>query len=441
MSNTRYILLTSRSRDRVRWPNPAEFEVELSMSGRNNDGLAARDPVLSAYPLYTWTGSAPGPGGYTDTFALNSGVPSAPVLEPTTASTINDYYTGLILQDTTIAESARITGYDGSSFVATPQATFGTTWASTDTYVIINTSTSSEVVVQGGSSIDQFYTGMILEDVTIGEFRTITNYDATTRVATLESAFGGGWAATDTYNIRGAVPRFVGPAGGTGVTGGTISTVTFPAAVGTADYTGFYVYMTSGAASGDVRRIRSYDTATRVATVGPNFSGVPVATDGFEILTFSYDNYVPMTFSGSQLSNQNAACWEITLVSLTLPNATLATGGRSVVYPYFLVEFSNRGDSSAGSRDLLYTNNPDATRAVFQAVTSDTSSVSSTKFIKLDSSGATQTIKFKPNDTLYVRIFTPYGDLFQTTTIDNMSPLPPNPLLQISAFFAIRKVS
>jgi len=429
MSNTRYILLTSRTRDRNLWPAPAEFEVELSMSGPQISGITARDPVLNAYPDYSWTGF----NTNSDTF--DGGVPAAPILDTATASTINDYYTGIILDNTTLGEQTRITGYNGTDFIATIENPFSVDWANNDAYTITNPSTNTAVFVNAGSTIDQFYRGNILEDTTIGEFRTITDYDGTTKIATLDSAFGGGWANTDSYQIRREEPIYQGT-----LTAGTISTATFPAAVGTRDYTGFYVYITAGAASGDVRRITAYDTTTRVATVGPNFSAAPGAVT-FEILAFTRDNYYPMVFTGSQLSNQNMACWEITLVSLTLPNLTLITGGRSVVYPYFLVEISNRGDSSARNRDLIYSNNPEATRAVFQAVTSDTSSVSSTNFIKLDGSGATQTMKFKPNDTLYVRVFTPTGQLFQTVTSDDLSPLPPNPLLQMSAFLAIRKVA
>lgn len=400
------------------------------MSGPQISGVTARDPVLDAFPQLNWVGESV---NTTNTF--DGGVPQAPQLDTATASSTDGIYAGLILQDDTLTESVRISSYNAPNFITFLDYPFSAAWAQTDTYIIADPSTNTNVWVQGGSSIDEFYRGDFLEDVTIGEFRQISSYDGSTKIATLSSAFGGGWAATDTYNIRSEQPVFQGT-----LAAGTINTVTFPAGVGTRDYTGFYVYITAGAASGDVRRITAYDTTTLVATVGPNFTAAPGAVT-FEILAFSYDNYQPLIFTGSQLSNQNMACWEVTLVSLTLPNLTLVTGGRSVAYPYFFVELANRGDSSARNRDLIYTNNPNATRAVFQAVTSDTSSVSSTSFIKLDGSGATQTMKFKPNDTLYLRVFTPSGELFQTVSSDNFSPLGPNPLLQLTGFFAIRKVS
>jgi hypothetical protein len=426
MSNTRYILLTSRRRDRTLWPQPAEFEIELSQSGPQISGLTARDPVLNGYPHLSWTGDT-----VTTTDAFTGGVPAAPGLDATTASNVSGIYNGLILTDTTTGETTRIVGYNGDTAVAALENTFGSAWAVGDGYSLADPSNNPDIWIQGGSDIDEYYTGQYLEDVTLGEISRISSYSGTTKIATLEAAYVGAWNVGDSYQIRGEIPTFQGT-----LAASTISTATFPVGVGTRDYTGFYVYIVGG----DVRRITAYDVTTRVATVGPNFSASPGAV-AFEILSFSEDNYQPMVFTGSQLSNQNMACWEITLVSLTLPNATLKTGGRSVVYPYFLVEFANRGDSSSRNRDLLYTNNPKATRAVFQAVTSDTSPVTSTRFIKLDGSGATQTMKFKPNDTLYIRIFTPFGDLFETTTVDNVSPLPPNPLLQITAFFAIRKVS
>ena len=62
------------------------------------------------------------------------------------------------------------------------------------------------------------------------------------------------------------------------------------------------------------------------------------------------------------------------------------------------------------------------------------------EFIKLDGDGAVQTVKFRPNDDLYFRVFLPRGELFETLTKDTSPPLQPNVFVQITAQFQIRKI-
>lgn len=52
----------------------------------------------------------------------------------------------------------------------------------------------------------------------------------------------------------------------------------------------------------------------------------------------------------------------------------------------------------------------------------------------------TQTVKFKPNDSLRFSVYLPDGRLFQTIQTDYLSPYPPNIRLQIEAIFSIRRM-
>ena len=77
--------------------------------------------------------------------------------------------------------------------------------------------------------------------------------------------------------------------------GGTLSTLTFELGSNSNDdfYHRYFIEMTSGPASGDIRRIIDYDGTTLIATVTPNFSGVPVATNTYNIIdafTTLYDS-------------------------------------------------------------------------------------------------------------------------------------------------------
>ena len=56
MSNTRYIEVDSRFRNRNEWPNPAEFEIPISQTGKRG-AVDALDPVSDAASLVQWTGN------------------------------------------------------------------------------------------------------------------------------------------------------------------------------------------------------------------------------------------------------------------------------------------------------------------------------------------------------------------------------------------------
>ena len=79
---------------------------------------------------------------------------------------------------------------------------------------------------------------------------------------------------------------------------------------------------------------------------------------------FSYDNEVPFTYTGSLVSQQEMVCYEVELLNLILPNRTLKSGGRSAFYPFFYVELQNISSSSAGTKNIIYSNNPNSTRIV-----------------------------------------------------------------------------
>ena len=61
-------------------------------------------------------------------------------------------------------------------------------------------------------------------------------------------------------------------------------------------------------------------------------------------------------------------------------------------------------------------------------------------FIKIDSDGTKQTIKFKPNDNLHFAVYLPNGKLFKTLIPENYSPNAPNPIIQISALFGLKRI-
>lgn len=150
----------------------------------------------------------------------------------------------------------------------------------------------------------------------------------------------------------------------------------------------------------------------------------------WEILGNVFDHYVPLNYFGDPFPSQ-MRCMEIELTHLTLPNVVLKTGfgNRIAFYPYVYVEFSNLNDEL---NPHIYSNNPTARKAVFKVPIRDTSTPDRAFFVN-NFSGMRQKIKFNPKDNFIFSIYLNNGELFETSQSDTSPPLPPDPLLQLSA--------
>jgi hypothetical protein len=160
------------------------------------------------------------------------------------------------------------------------------------------------------------------------------------------------------------------------------------------------------------------------------------------ILPFSYDNLNPFVYSGSLVSQQEMVCYEIQLLNLVLPNEILsvAGGGQISFYPYVYVRLQNVDSAGSNLKNIIYSNNPNATNMLFRAAIKDVPNPLISPYIKIDGNGTTQTVKFKPNDNLHFSVLLPNGETFDTILEETFSPNMPNPLAQISAMFSIRRL-
>jgi hypothetical protein len=458
MSNTRYIELDSSYRNRNQWPFPAEFEVPIAQYGDNSQ-YTALDPVSDAAPILEFTGNFDFSGGdsITGTVSALTGLGALTDIKEIiiefpigTLQPGKDYYVGSVLNDTTAAELRRIDKYcfmeqDGLVERGLFRVVDGFRMlAAGDSITITNPSSNlppnGHIFIPFSRVFDNnYYINFFLEDTTIDEQRRIISYDGVTSIATLESPFGAGWSNTDSYLIRKSLPYATGT-----LTASTINSFTLPASFLTTPnvFTGYFIRITSGPAAGDMRRIVSYsdpNTPNTTGTVSPAFSAAPGLAD-FELLPFSRDNYVELNYTGSLVSQQQEVCYEIELLNLTLPNQNLDVmfGNRIAFQPYVYVELTTSTENRIHS--ILYSNNPNAKKALFVAPIDDVTNPLVASFVKIDGDGAVQTVQFKPNTSLKFRVFMPDGNLFKTTILDQYSPLPPNPLIQIQAYFAIRRV-
>jgi len=164
----------------------------------------------------------------------------------------------------------------------------------------------------------------------------------------------------------------------------------------------------------------------------------PTPSTLINIVSLARENYVPLNYNGSTVSQNEYVAYELSLVSLNMPNISLITGSSIAYYPYVYVEFSVKNNQAP---NLIYSNNPESDKAVFQVAIRDIKDKNITPFVKMSGRSMTQTIKFKPNDCLVFSVFLPNGKLFETVANDFYCPSGTNPFVQIDALVCIERLA
>ena len=522
MSNNRILEIDSTYRNRNEWPLPGAFEIPISQTGRKNKNNAL-DPVSLAVPLQTWTcnnldtnGGKTVRGSFCDpsTMSLGNAISNAVVIANTVRSStlgfqeIPNYYQGLVMNfhriisgvDTIIARRIIIeykfltytNNQDIGMFTfsaAAPEINFSTN----DTYTISDLSNIDNqeypiFFVPCGRPQINGYTGFLLYNETINEYRNISEYNPTNSMLYVDTSgspsdksgpLTDNWSLSHSYSIR-QEPPCVPPLGGSypEIVTSTISisiegvVKTFQTNESTIILKNMPQLVENDFYKGDSIRLlpQAYDyTVTTklylvppqneariintslsfeynnskyiILTVTKPFRSTPTSNLNVEIMNFSYDNFFPFVYTGSLVSQQDTVCYEVRLVELVLPNFTLSAGqgGKIAFYPYVHVELSNVSAAGGHLRNVIYSNNPNTVKVTFRCPISDLASPFISTFVKL-SCQTIQTIKFKPNDNLFFSVTLPNGQIFDTTLTEFFSPSSPNPVTQISASFSIRRI-
>jgi len=331
------------------------------------------------------------------------------------------------------------------------------------------------IFIPNGMNQENAYNNCILYNETINEYRPILRYDNNTNILQLDTTgsliptytsgpLSGSWSTADNFSLRVQAPTLP-PLGTTGyslvVLTSTNSTITVNSTLFSSVvdyYKNNFIRILPYNGSGDYHynytplpinnksyRITSYsyDTVTNIATfsVYPSIEILPVVGSPIEILPFSYDNFNPFVYTGSLTSQQQMVCYEVQLVSLTLPNSVLKVGqgGQIAYYPHVYVQISNVSSTGAGLKNIIYSNNPNATNVIFRASIYDIRNPSSSPFVRIDGGGMIQTIKFKPNDNLYFRVYLSTGETFNTILPEFFSPSAPNPRSEVTAVIGFKR--
>ncbi len=451
--NERYIEIYSKHRNRSMYPYPSNFEIPFSLSYQTK---RVYDPVLNGMIYFTEKFSNPldygvlGTGSNDAVLVLNSG-------QPQPQSPIPDYYNGCIISVTTgIGQiiTRVIVGYQPSTLSVflnvacngiQPNQPYAIYELNTPDFVHF----TMDVDANHADLLndEQACTGYYVMDETLSNgstivARQINYYDASLRYAYYKERMPVGWQPDDTYTIRKTLPfekwTLTSPAN---LTGGFLY-VALPSQASGQDgfYVGTYIYFYTDETIYSTYSIIAYDGFTRTATCLKRDSNpIPTTGDIINIVTFSHDNFAPLSYNGSLVSQNQVVCYEVSLLRLTLPNVILTSGGRISFYPYVYVEFANITSPSAVSRDIIYSNNPESGRALFMVPVRDMVHPLNSHFVKLIGR-MKQTVKFKPNDSFRFSVYLADGTLFLPLQQDLQSPYEPNYRLQINATLSIRRL-
>lgn len=263
------------------------------------------------------------------------------------------------------------------------------------------------------------------------------------------------------------IKKYVSATGTIQAPGGTTIVLTFTnptQIVATADfYRQIWLTVTSGTARGETRLIQSSVSSTPTVSVtvltaitgllagdgwtiesgivDPRFTA-SLNTQQFWIQPFAIQSGLPFRAPTQTITQQNS-CYEIELVSLTLPNATLVGGhgARIAFYPYVYVGLTMTTNSSGGAgATYIQSNNPNSQGMLFSVAVDDVADPLVSTFIKLNGDGMRQTINFNPNTDLRLTVKLPNGDIFDTILNDTVPPHEANRNAQVRALFGLTRL-
>ncbi len=483
---TKYMELNSNYRDRTLFQEPASFEVNISQTGmRNNE--KALDPITYSYPEIIFS-----PSNFQSTplqfikFITSNDIKntssnttfvvsprSSTITDQTAPVLIDSYYVGaMLLINVTEASNAlgtysyarRITEWkvlQTATILVTVEGGIPDSIFNGNTNMLIMNPTDITdtaypyFFIPTSVSIDNYYIKYVLWNQTQHKAVPIVSFDKQTHIARIGSITGLGFTKTDIYTIRKIAPTDCGtlaaptnPRANSFNINQTVSKSTVNSFIrlynastpGTTDNPILAATNKSNPAANIIIKINAVDGTNTIVLdkAIQSYTGNP-GDYRYEIMQFSVDNYSPFTYNGSMTSQNQPVAQELTLNSLILPNVYLKNGGRIAYYPYVYVELENVSAATSSVSNVLYSNNPHVSKAVFKVPITDLNQPSVSPFVKL-SGTMSQTMTFKQNDNMRVAVRLPNGALFSSIQSDTMYGQEPNPFLQVSFCFGMERI-
>jgi len=419
---TKYLEIDSTYRNRTLWPLPSHFVLENTRPTPNDD------PISDAMPTISWQG-----GNVNVSGSVVSSNAQTVIITATELSPKLNYYTNAILSppETRILSYRYIGSNQAEITVNSPLTSI-----TTGTLVTISDTTNlalNRLFVPGMAETtpSNYYIGQILYDETTGGHATITYYDKNTGTITVSNSIPG-WTASDSYNIRMAIPIQTGTAGPSS----TASKIVGVLASQIGSFARILPTYPSIDPAGQVSRIVNYDPFTSTATVFPPYTASP-ASFSFEILAYTDTNVKQLTYVGTtQVECVNSV---VKLLNLMIPNQlfSIGYGGYPINYPYLYVKLTPRDSSNI---NVNCSNNPNGSNTLFRATNTYVSYIdNNVSFVKFSGDNAAIPVRFKIDTDLVFQVTLPNGQPLDYTIKDTTSPVRPNPMIQISALFEITR--
>ncbi len=495
---TRYIEINSAFRNRKDYPEVSEFIVPFAV---DSSSVYNNSYINDAFPLYQFTSGSINATGYMISSSTSFPAVDAPIHvddayigyrftinQPPSTLNTNLLVTGYLASTSELSVNPNVQPVSGSPIVP-----YTTTYSLTDTSPFYDGTTDTySYVVQyrddygripvGGSNVfagyflvfEPVYTPAGIPPSLYWSYTKIQSYDPTTNTVIadkdLKNIPSPPWptpTGTDyRYTIRKTLPLQKGYFGGAVAQSIAIITTPIPGLKPEA-YKGLIFYIipsstdtiypdiTTNKMTFDeyAYEIVKYEPRPFPLTGGLLYlakkindelyfgpSGIFSVERAYEILPCSRTSTIPLSYSGSLVSQAETVCYEVELLDLILPNVVLTTGSRIIKYPYVYVSLKTDGTDFKVGRNIITSNNPNSYEATFVCGVTNIVDPDQARFVKIDAMGMTQTIKFKPNSTMFFKVYLPDGTPFIPAEADYPSPLPANPLLQIEAIFGVRRV-
>ena len=471
----RYIQIDSNYRNRELWTNQSQFNLNVNIGYR--DSIYALDPVSDNAPIKIWTdisnckfiidSSYNDTTHYKDTFFVDFSNNSLHKDDIDIKDTFEypNYFKGLPIDisggNKTYIKESIYTGKD-SRYIIKIGDSITDEVSGTEISIgkICNDDRTNFWVPYSMYSDNIYNENYYLLNDSSGNNTSITNYDNKTSTISIDLSGGNDFTNIGKLSIRKSPSIIhVDICGNTPVNNGelyleTTNILTHDSSGNTSNpkYTNDDYLANSFLRDnnrGNIYKISNWKKEinkgvwtkkTKGSIIKVNGTTTDISGGKYELLKFSRDNEIPLMVNGNTTERQNLTCYEISLLSLSLPNVILKNNYKVVNFPYFSVGLSNMSNYQSIDNGVIYSNNPNIKKALFRATIHDTDNFEKSDFIKINGDGMTQTLKFKPNNNLKFSVYLPNGELFQTRLKDNKSPSEPNQSIQISALFEIKKL-
>jgi hypothetical protein len=493
----KYLEIDSTYRNRNMYPNPGSFTVNIAQ-GITKSQLNALDPVSNAFSEVAFNGDTMNNAEFTLNVATGAN-PPLPIIASSSKTTLIltmevtpilsqdyqvNYLSGFVLSNyqnpnyilrrIISSKFLQVDSTDVENRIMYIQVEIDNPIPDLEiiganTFTVYNPTTIGDTFAHfflpTSKPIDNYYNNFILYNKTKNNYGTITSFDGTTHMAKINDIENLNWELSDVYEVKKEPPSFIGTLDvglpnfqnsfDIGRKAGPYCINSFlqcSQAQGLFNFIVVKIIQIIGTFIDENKNI-VYTTNLDLMTSYTNYVIVDDVADlltpfFYEFLSYSYDNSVNFSYSGSMVSLTQPSAYEVSLNSICFPNIVLQNGGYIWQYPFVYVELENVS-SSSNSLNLIYSNNPNSNKAVFKVpIINTVSDVTKFPFLTFTGNDMTQTITIKPNSDMRLCIKLPNGSIFTPLIFSYLKKLffdtsygqAPDPSVQVSVVFSFQKV-